>query len=203
MKAPLSPAASTAADLDADRQLAVELIAWRRSLNLDDLGPEAVAAITDAATACADIADLEAVGADPEAIAFLAGTFLGLLLVARHTHERETGQTSEPRNPMSRADVHRLVSAPYEDAARGVCKRVRRRSAATLRMIHPARTRSRTARPRERRAAASSTTSGSDPGDDGPSHQAPPEVHLWRRSRYGACNPALLRALIAGERVAS
>jgi len=70
--------------------------------------------------------------------------------------------------------------------------------------LAPARARScsRAARPRERRAAASSTTSGTDPGqDDGPSHQPPPPLTLWRHPRYGATSPALLRVLLAVERV--
>jgi len=164
-----------AASFDADT--AAEVIAWWRSLDRDDLGAEALAAIADADAVSHVLLEQEDVGADPEAIEFLEGTVLGLLRVAQVTHERESGQTPEPQNPMSRADVHRLVIAPYQAAARGVCKRVRRRSAATLCTIHPARTRSRTARPRERRAAASSTTSGTDPGDDGPS-DLPAPAHL-------------------------
>lgn len=54
-----------------------------------------------------------------------------------------------------------------------------------------------------RRSGASSTSSGADPGDgssdDGPSHP-PPELHLWRHSRWGACSPSLLRVLV-GEQV--
>lgn len=46
-----------------------------------------------------------------------------------------------------------------------------------------------------RRTAASSSSSGADPGDPEP---APPsELRLWRHPRYGACSTSLLRVLLA------
>ena len=168
---PRPPWAST----EEMREVFAESMSWLRSLSISDLGAETLEALDGVADVVSEIETLQDIDADPEAIDFLMYTLAIQLVCAQDTHERETGQRPEPENPMPYDEFHRRHIAPFEAAARGVAKRVRRRSHhSTTRIVRPRRR----GAGRPRAAATRSSARSGDSGDDDASGEPAPARSL-------------------------